>query len=115
MRRPCPCLRKKSVERSWSAAEIEAGGLTSAKQTLAEATAGNPLGPSVIRCQGQCVASIERRDASSSEHTSGAGLLLVQAFFAPQPDKAKPAGHEQHLPNTTSVGLACATGGLPQV
>jgi len=43
---------------------------------------------------------------------SGAGLLLVQAFFAPQPDKAKPAGHEQHLPNTTAT-LAFAAGVIP--
>ena len=46
----------------------------------------------------------------------GAGLLLVQAFLAPQGDKTT-VGDKQHLTNTTVAvaGIACAATGLPQL
>ena len=47
----------------------------------------------------------------------GAGLLLIQAFFAPQHEKPGAMSHTNHNPHTTAAvaGMACAAGGLPQV
>ena len=46
----------------------------------------------------------------------GAGLLLVQAFFAAETEKPA-VGDKQHLPNASVAvaGMACAANGLPQV
>ena len=47
----------------------------------------------------------------------GAGLLLVQAFFVPNPKKSGAIGDKHQLPNTTAAvaGMACAASGLPQM